>query len=98
MAKKIKTEKGFLVIKMNRKEAEMLGFGMGGGACICMDCNNLCFDDIYYVAALCDTLCEKCYLDFITRAKYYPEDSKIEQKNFDFYIAMLKRNGIKIEQ
>lgn len=98
MAKKIKTEKDFLVIKMNMKEAESIGFGLGGGACICMDCNNVCYDDIYYVAVLNDTLCEECYNEYIKEATYYPEDSEIEQKNYDFYISMLKRNGIKIEQ
>lgn len=98
MAKKIKTEKGFLVIKMNREEAESIGFGIGGGACICMQCNDLCMNDIYYVAVLNDTMCEKCYNEYVNEATYYPEDSKIEQRNYDFYISMLKHNGIKIEQ
>ena len=99
MAKKIKTEKGFLVIKMNMEEAASIGFGMGGGACIiCMECNNLCFNDIYYIAVLNDTMCAKCYNEYIKEATYYPEDSAIEQRNYDFYISMLKKNGIKIER
>lgn len=98
MAKKIKTDKGFLVIKLNREEAGMLGFGLGEGECICMDCNNLCGDTIYYVAVINDVMCEECYNKFIEEATYYPEDSAIEQRNYDFYISMLKHNGIKIEQ
>lgn len=99
MAKKIKTEKGFLVIKMNTVEAARIGFGIGGsGACICMECNNPCFDIIYYIAVLNDTMCAKCYNEYIKEATYYPEDSDIEQRNYDFYISALKKNGIKIEQ
>lgn len=98
MAKKIKTEKGFLIIKMSREEASTLDFGVGNGICICMECNEICNDDIYYIAVLNDIMCEECYNKHMEEATYYPEDSKIEQRNYDFYIAMLKHNGIKIEQ
>lgn len=97
MAKKIKTEKGFLVIKINTEEAQKIGFGVNG-LCVCMECNGMCNPDIYYVAALNDTLCEKHYYKFIEESPYYPEDSAIEQRNYDFYISLLKKNGIKIEQ
>lgn len=97
MAKKIKTEKGFLVIKLNMDEAESIGFGLGG-ACICMDCNGLCDNDIYYIAVLNDTMCEECYNEYMEEATYYDGDSRIEQRNYDFYISMLKHKGIKIEQ
>lgn len=93
MAKAIKEEKGFLSIKMNNKEAKSLGFGTPEG-CICAECNGIIGidtigDSMYYVAVLNDVMCPYCYKQFIESSHYYPEDSAIEKRNFDFYAKKL---------
>lgn len=88
MARAFKHEKGFLVINLNQEEARYLGFGVSEG-CICMQCNNIEKDDIYYIAALNDTMCPKCYNEFVEKAKWYPEDAKIEERNFNYYKTLL---------
>ena len=48
MAKLVKNDKGFKVIKLSVDEASKLGWGMlGSGDCICMQCNNPILGDIY---------------------------------------------------
>lgn len=84
MADYLKTDKGFLVIKMSQEEAEALNFGISEG-CLCMHCNNIIKEPIYYVAVLNDTMCEECYNKWYETATYYPEDSYIENKNFNYY-------------
>lgn len=91
MARRVDNKKGFLVIELSRLEAAVLGFGLNDkGDCICMSCNNIIDEPIYYIAVLNDTMCKDCYNDFIENATYYKEDSKIEKRNYDYYISMIR--------
>ena len=65
MAKLVKNDKGFKVIKLSVDEAGKLGWGMSGsGDCICMQCNNPILGDIYYPVVLNDTMDKECYEEF----------------------------------
>ena len=49
MAKLVKNDKRFKVIKLSVDEAGKLGWGISGsGDCVCMQCNNPILGDIYY--------------------------------------------------
>ena len=39
----------------------------------------------YYIAVLNQWYCSKCFTDWKSRARYYPEDAEIERRNFEFY-------------
>lgn len=90
MAKKFENKKGFLIIEMNKDEAKSLGFGLyEDGTCICIGCNDLSRDKIYYVAVLNDTMCEKCVNNFIQNTSRYDEDIPYETRNFERYSKIL---------
>lgn len=42
-------------------------------------------DYSYYIAVLNQWFCPKCYQAWYHRATYYPEDAKVENRNFEFY-------------
>lgn len=84
MAKKIDNEKGFLVIEVSASEcAEVFG-GMG----ICDSCNSFDLKG-YYIAVLNCWYCQKCYKEWIERAKRYNEDIEIEERNYKYYSNLL---------
>ena len=89
MAKIIKNDKGFKVICMNNDEATKLGFGIWSGTSICISCNELIFDEIYYIAVLNDVMCKKCYEKWYENATYFKEDAQYENKYFDYYSKKL---------
>jgi len=78
MAKVIENEKGFKVIEISLSEVNKAFGGLG----ICDDCNKASFKH-NYIAVLNQCYCPECYTDFKARATYYPEDSKIENTNFE---------------
>lgn len=85
--KPVETSKGFKVIKCPRK---ILEAATGQIKCVCDDC--LSSPDIgYYVAVLNRWLCPKCYERWIRSAKRYQEDIWVEEKNYDFYMKLLKK-------
>lgn len=85
MAKKVENEKGFLVIEVSSTEyIEKIG-----GMAICDSCNEDSFIG-YYIAVLNHWVCPKCYQEWIERAKRYPEDIRIEERNFDYYSKLLE--------
>lgn len=85
MAKKVDNEKGFLVIEVSATEcAEVFG-GLG----ICDSCNSFDLKG-YYVAVLNCWYCQKCYKEWIERAKRYVEDIPFEQRQFDHYCKLFK--------
>lgn len=92
MAKVIKNEKGFHIIKMNRLEAVCdCNFGIDN-VLICDDCNKECFDEeLYYIAVLNMIFCKKCFEDWYNKAINYPEDKKYERDNFKI-VSMLLDN------
>ena len=89
MAKIVDNNKGFKVICMNNDEAANLGFGIVPGDCICMRCNNIIQDEIYYVAALNDVMCKSCYEKWYANATHYADDTKYENRYFDYYSKLL---------
>ncbi len=78
MAKIIENEKGFKVIEVSNLECICWG-----GYAICDNCNDAFYKG-FYVAVLNRVFCPKCYEDFMQYATYYPEDSKIEIRNFEY--------------
>lgn len=82
--KKVENEKGFLVIEMSLEEARKLGFGIQEG-CICMHCNGIIEEPIYYIAVLNDTMCKECFDKWYEQAINYPEDRIVEKRLFERY-------------
>lgn len=89
MAKKFENEQGFLVIEMSREEADSIGFGIGGGACICLVCNEFCTPNVYYVAVLNETMCKECLEEFLAANSRYEEDMSYETRNYERYAKQL---------
>ena len=89
MAKIVDNNKRFKVICMNNDEAANLGFGIVPGDCICMNCNNIIQDEIYYIAVLNDVMCKTCYKKWYENATRYKEDTECENRYFDYYSKLL---------
>lgn len=84
MAKKVENKKGFLVMEVSAIECvEKLS-----GAAICDSCNGSAMSG-YYIAALNHWVCPKCYEEWMERAKRYPEDIPIEERNYNHYSKIL---------
>lgn len=56
--------------------------------CVCDDCLASPIYG-YYVAVLNRWMCEKCYKRWVEAAVRYPEDSWVEEKNYNFYKKLL---------
>lgn len=83
MATLVKNKSNFIVIKLSKKEAHSLGWGINNdGTCICGDCNKIIKGDIYYPIVLCDTYCKKCYEKQIKDATNYEEDRPLEKASY----------------
>lgn len=82
---KIENDKDFLVIEMSWEEAQRCNFGIPGEGCICMHCNRIIKEPIYYIAVLNDTMDKECFDEWYENAVNYPEDRVIEKHNFNFY-------------
>ena len=80
MAHKHDNEKGFLVIKT---ESLIEALELGGMA-ICDSCNKASYTG-YYIAVMNEWFCDKCFHDWYNGAKRYPEDMKIEERNYQRY-------------
>lgn len=79
MAKIVDNPKRFKVIELSRN-----GLAKIGGIGICDRCNGTS-NAGYYVAVLNCWFCPKCYNEWYGCATHYPEDIKIENKNFEYY-------------
>ena len=90
MAKIVDNNKRFKVICMNNDEAANLGFGIVPGDCICMRCNDIIQDEIYYIAVLNDVMCKSCYEKWYTNATHYKDDAEYENRYFDYYSKLLE--------
>lgn len=90
MARRFENEKGFLIIEMSPEEAKSLNFGLLEG-CVCMHCNSICTDNVYYVSALNDTMCKKCLKEWLRGATRYSDDIPYE---IDHYIYYSKKLGL----
>ena len=96
MAKRINCKKGFKVISLTPKEAKTIGFGIHEG-CLCMECNNIIKDNIYYIAALNDVMDEECFNNWLETAIHYSEDARVEDSNFLNTCYACTRMGINVE-
>ena len=83
MAKVIENVKGFKVIEVTQDEL-MTKLGRYGSLGICDSCNDAAPSG-YYIAVLNHWICPHCYKDWTQRAKWYKEDSVIEERNFKRY-------------
>lgn len=93
MAIIINHKKGFKIIKLSPEEALVnAGFGIGIEL-VCDNCNKAFFIDdeepLYYIAVLNMVFCKDCYEEWVNNATYYPEDSAIELKRFNYYKELL---------
>lgn len=60
------------------------------GGTICCHCSSRCEDkgtSVFYVSVLNDLMCYSCFEEYIESAKYYPEDSPIEYRNFRYMLS-----------
>ena len=72
MAKKVKNEKGFLVLEITRGEL-LDALAEYGSIGICDSCG-LPVKKGYYIAVLNQWFCEDCYEEWLTGATRYVED------------------------
>ena len=92
MAKRFQNEKGFLIIEMSPIEAKAIGFGLPEG-CVCMHCNNIIKDKIYYIAVLNDVMDKECLDKWMKNAIRYKEDIEYEERYYDTIATMLDFYG-----
>ena len=83
MAKCVISPKGFKTIVCTREE--MVAIGSYG---ICDNCCSKPRKGVY-VAVLNRWFCIGCYEEWHGRARRYPEDARIEEKNYSFYKGLL---------
>lgn len=84
MAQVIENEKGFKVIETSR--AEMVGvFGFA----VCDSCNKV-EGKGYLICVLNQWYCSGCFDQWISLAKNYPDDRKIEQRNYQAYTEIFR--------
>jgi len=79
MAKPLKNEKGFKILTICL--TDIINIGSPG---IC----DWCSGDVNtgkYIAVLNHIYCDKCYDEWYNRAKYFPQDKPVEDKNYDHY-------------
>lgn len=86
MAKQIESDKGFLVLQVDKED-----LGKINSPGICDWCNDYTQSG-KYIAVLNHIYCDKCYQEWHQQAKYYKSDRRIELKNFNFYRRMFNEN------
>lgn len=92
MAKQVKNEKGFLIIKCSLVELNLAEDGCCMG--ICDRCNDCDFNG-YLIPVLGRTYyCEKCYKDWLSRAEKYKEDEDYEKSVFNHYKKIFQKAGV----
>lgn len=86
MAQVKDNKKGFKVIQISRNElVEKLG--EHGAMGICDHCGRTTQTG-YYIAVLNRWFCSDCYITWNSYAKYYDEDKRIEEKNFNYFKSL----------
>ena len=80
MANIEENKKGFKIIQVSRIEMVDKCDSFG----ICDSCNETA-ETGFYIAVMNQWFCPKCYQNWYRRARRYPEDVAIENKNFEFY-------------
>ncbi len=92
MAKIVKSDKGFKLIEMSA--AEVIDFGGFG---ICDNCSKPAEKGIY-VAVLNCWMCDECFKKWHSRAKNFPEDREVGERNFEAYKNILKLHGHEVTE
>lgn len=87
MAKVYENKKDFKVIQATRGEM-MCALSEYGCAGNCDSCGSAQVDG-FYIAVLNCWYCSDCFHEWYARAKRYPEDEVIENKNFELYKQVL---------
>lgn len=87
MAKIIENEKGFRVIEITAEEMRRIYPEMQNADWfpMCDSCGRADLEKGYYVAVLNQWFCPKCYEEWYSGAVRYPEDARIEERNFNTY-------------
>lgn len=80
--KEIETDKGFLVMEVSRQELLSALGKLTMGVC---DFCSASAETGYYVAVLNQWFCKECYEKWHETADYYPEDSRVEIRNYEYY-------------
>jgi len=73
---KVDNPKGFLILKMMGADTQKIG-----GNSTCDWCGEISTDG-YYISVLNMWYCDKCYNDWLQRAKRFESDILIEEKNY----------------
>ncbi len=83
MAQIINNPHGFKVIEVSRAEMveKLSEYGCVG---ICDYCAKSPVNG-YYIAVLNQWYCPECYKRWVKDARYYPEDARVEDRNFNYY-------------
>ena len=84
MARRHENGKGFLIIEVSADEMADT-FGSPG---ICDYCGSHSRDG-YLIAVLNCWYCPECFNSWVLRAKRYPQDKGIEERNYGYYEKML---------
>lgn len=79
----------FLIIECTNTELWIATGGVG----VCDYCGRPS-DRGYYIAVLNQWFCPDCFEKWKEGAVWYPDDARVEQKNFDFYAP---RFGLKCQ-
>lgn len=83
----VENGKGFKVISCPRRVLEV---ATGQVKCVCDNC--LESPEVgYYVAVLNRWLCLTCYEHWLESAERYGEDIWVEEKNYEYYMKILKK-------
>ena len=86
--KKVDNSKGFLVLEVSRPEL-MKAFGDNTKG-ICDSCASVPTKG-YYIAALNQWFCPKCYEEWLSQATRYVADIPIEERRFRFYEVLFRK-------
>lgn len=77
------TKQGYSYIECTKEDCYSWG-----GLSICDDCNEKIEGKVYLVYVLGRALCEKCFNEWLTRTKMYPEDIYLQkQRHLQYYRA-----------
>lgn len=82
----VTNEQSFRILKVYRKELEIATRQV---RCCCDECLSTPLYG-YYVAVLNRWLCPKCFNHWLKNATRYQEDAWVEERNYQFYKALLK--------
>ena len=81
----VMNEQGFRILKVTKEELEI---ATDQECCFCDSCMKTP-EYGYYVAVLNCWLCPQCFNRWLNNAIRYPEDTEVEERNYQRYRALL---------